>query len=236
MKLTIAHLYPRDMNIYGDYGNVLTLQRRLEWRGHQVEIEAVEPGQAYDFSRADLVFGGGGQDRGQLIVADDLQQRGTELRAAAANGLPMLVVCGLYQLFGRGFTTADGRVIPGIGIFAADTVATDQRLIGNIVLESSYGQLVGFENHSGQTRLDAGQAPLGRVIKGYGNDVASRQEGAISHNVIGTYLHGPILPKNPVLADHLILAALKRKGVTELAPLDDALEQQAATSAASRPQ
>ncbi len=232
----IAHLYPAEMNIYGDRGNVLTLRRRLEWRGYEVEMRPVEVGDKFDFTTADLVFGGGGQDRGQLVIGADLLKRGDNLRQAAEAGVVMLTICGTYQLFGRGFKTADGQKIPGIGIFDAATAASQHRMIGNITIESPWGQLVGFENHSGETRLEAGQASLGRVTKGYGNNYHDRQEGAVKNNVYGTYLHGPILPKNPALADHLILTALKRRGINELKPLDDSLELQAAAIAASRPQ
>jgi CobQ-like glutamine amidotransferase family enzyme len=235
-KLVIAHLYPREMNIYGDAGNVLSLVKRLEWRGYEAEVRAVEVGEPFDFRQVDIVFGGGGQDRGQLLVGPDLVKHGEALQAAVDDGLPMLLVCGLYQLFGRGFTTTDGQELPGIGVFYARTQGGGERLIGNIVLESAYGPLVGFENHSGQTILEAGQAPLGRVTKGYGNDATSHHEGAVRHNAIGTYLHGPILPKNPVLADHLLLTALRRRyGITTLAPLDDRIEAAAARTAADRP-
>lgn len=236
-KLVIAHLYPREMNIYGDAGNVLTLVKRLEWRDYEAEVRPVEIGESFDFSQADIVFGGGGQDRGQLLVGQDLLERGEALRQATADGLPMLLVCGLYQLFGRGFTTLEGQDIPGLNIFRAITQGGGERLIGNIVIESPFGRLVGFENHSGQTLLEPEQQSLGRVLKGYGNDLKSHQEGAITNNVIGTYLHGPILPKNPTLADHLLLTALNRRhGLTKLAPLDDSLERAAARSAAERPQ
>jgi CobQ-like glutamine amidotransferase family enzyme len=148
----------------------------------------------------------------------------------------MLVICGLYQLFGKGFLTVSGDKIPGIGIFNASTYAGNTRMIGNMVVESKIGLLVGFENHSGQTVLNAGQAPLGITSKGQGNTTNSQQEGAITNEVIGTYLHGPVLPKNPSLADHLLLAALQlRYGVLELQPLQDTLEQDAAKVAASRP-
>jgi len=236
-QVTIAHLYPREMSIYGDLGNVQTLQRRLEWRGYKVKVLPVEVGQEVDLSTVDLVFGGGGQDRGQQLVAVDLQERGDQLRQLAAGGLPMLLVCGLYQLFGHGFTTAAGEVLPGIGVFDAQTVAGDTRMIGNIVLESRWGRLVGFENHSGATTLATSQEPLGRVVKGYGNAPKAGQEGATTHNAIGTYLHGPVLPQNPALADWLIAKALERKyKITELDPLDDTLEHQAAEAAAQRPQ
>ncbi len=234
--IVIAHLYPREMNIYGDLGNVIALRKRLEWRGFQVVVRPVDVGVSFDVDEADIVFGGGGQDSGQLVIGEDLAARGEDLRRAAAAGTPMLVICGTYQLFGRGFTTLDGREIPGIGVLGAQTVASTVRMIGNIVLDSPFGRLVGFENHSGQTVLDAGQRPLGTVTKGYGNTPDGGYEGAISNNVIGTYLHGPVLPKNPRLADHLVLAALNRRhGVSDLAPLDDSLERQAAEVAAGRP-
>ena len=236
-EITIAHLYPREMSIYGDLGNVIALRKRLEWRGYSVVVRPVEVGEPFDFAEVDLVFGGGGQDSGQVVIGADLLARGESLRTAAAAGLPMLVICGTYQLFGHGFTTISGREIPGISVLGARTVGSTVRMIGNVVVESPYGRLVGFENHSGQTTLDPGQEPLGTVSKGYGNTSDGHVEGARSANVIGTYLHGPILPKNPRLTDHLILTALNRRlGVTELAPLDDAVERRAADVAALRPQ
>lgn len=235
--IVIAHLYPAEMNIYGDLGNIIALRRRLEWRGYATEVRAVEPGQAFDFASADIVFGGGGQDSGQLRIGADLVERGPGLRAAVADGLPLLVVCGLYQLLGHGFVTDSGQTIEGVGVFEATTRASGQRMIGNIVVESAFGRLVGFENHSGQTELVAGQAPLGKVKSGFGNNSRSGFEGAVTGNAIGTYLHGPVLPKNPALADHLIAAALRRRGVTTpLTTLDGSVEQAAATSAAKRPQ
>jgi len=235
-KVVIAHLYPREMNIYGDLGNVLTLVKRLEWRGYEAEVRPVEIGEPFDWSAVDIVFGGGGQDSGQLVMGADLLGHGDDLRQMAAEGVPMLTICGMYQLFGRGFTTLDSREIPGIDVFRASTVGSGVRMIGNIVIDSPFGRLVGFENHSGQTILEPGQEPLGKVRKGSGNNPGSRQEGAITNNAIGTYLHGPVLPKNPALADHLLLAALKRRyNVTELAPLDDKLEHLAAKSATGRP-
>ncbi|HVQ43580.1 MAG TPA: glutamine amidotransferase [Candidatus Saccharimonadia bacterium] len=234
--ITIAHLYPREMNIYGDMGNIITLVKRLEWRGFGARVVPVEIGETVDWGAVDLVFGGGGQDSGQLVVGADLTRHGEALREMAAAGVPMLVICGLYQLFGREFVTHDGSRIPGIGVFGATTRAGNVRMIGNVVSQSDYGVLVGFENHSGATRLDKGQAPLGRIVKGYGNDVRSRREGAMTQAAVGTYLHGPVLPKNPGLADHLLLEALRRRhGVTELEPLDDRLEHVAAGVAAGRP-
>ncbi|HEY6736613.1 MAG TPA: glutamine amidotransferase [Candidatus Saccharimonadia bacterium] len=235
--LTIAHLYPREMNIYGDLGNVIALQRRLEWRGITPRVVHVEAGEPVDWEAVDVVFGGGGQDSGQLVVGQDLLRHGSALRQMAEDGVPMLVICGTYQLFGHGFTTVEGQEIPGIGVFDMRTVGGTVRMIGNMVVETeAYGQLVGFENHSGQTILAARQAPLGTVIKGAGNNPHSRQEGAQRGMAIGTYLHGPVLPKNSQLADALLGAALRRRyGVTELEPLDDALERAAARVAASRP-
>jgi CobQ-like glutamine amidotransferase family enzyme len=233
----IAHLYPSAMNIYGDLGNVITLTKRLEWRGYRVVVESVEVGQPFDFGKADLIFGGGGQDSGQVRIGPDLLERGPEIRIAVEKGMPALVVCGLYQLFGHEFVTEGGMSIKGIGVFDAQTRASTVRMIGNTVVDSAYGRLVGFENHSGQTTLNPGQAPLGRVVRGYGNNAKKRNEGAMTGNAIGTYLHGPVLPKNPALADFLLSAALRRRGVEgELVALDDTIEHAAARSATSRPQ
>lgn len=234
--VTIAHLYPDDMNIYGDSGNIVALRRRLQWRGYGVEVVPIELGAAFNFNRADIVIGGGGQDSGQLRIAGDLALRAGQLGDAAAGGLPMLMVCGLYQLFGAGFVTETAQQIEGIGIFGATTAGSATRLIGNIEISTTFGSVVGFENHSGRTTLLPGQKPLGRVVKGWGNNDHTHLEGAVTHNTIGTYLHGPILPKNPALTDHLILTALRRRRVTqELAPLDDHLEHGAAAAAARRP-
>jgi len=236
-KLVIAHLYPREMNIYGDLGNIIALRQRLAWRGYEAEVRPVEVGEPFDWAAVDLVFGGGGQDSGQLLVGADLQRRGEDLRQLAVDGVPMLLICGLYQLFGRGFTTLDGREIPGIDVFRASTIGSNTRMIGNIIVESRFGKLVGFENHSGQTILEPGQESLGAVRQGNGNNPKSRREGAVSNQAIGTYMHGPVLPKNPTLADHLLLTALRRRWpeIAELAPLDDRLEHRAAAVAMGRP-
>lgn len=235
--VTILHLYPEELNIYGDMGNVATLVKRLEWRGYRVLVQRAGVGQPAPIAGADIIFGGGGQDRGQVVVGRDLQRHSKALHQALKAGTPMLAICGTYQLFGRGFTTLEGEVIPGIGLFAASTFGSEQRMIGNVIIDSPFGQLVGFENHSGRTLLEAGQQSLGRVVQGYGNDGRSGNEGAIANNAIGTYLHGPLLPKNPALADHIIKIALERKfGPTELGPLDDTVELAAAKTAASRDQ
>ncbi len=235
--LVITYLYPAEMNLYGDRGNIIALQQRCRWRGIDTRLDEVHLGANYDFSASDIIFGGGGQDKGQELVAKDLTRHGTSIKSAAERGVPMLLVCGLYQLFGRRFTTTDGLDIPGIGLFKAETIGGAKRLIGNISVESEYGTLIGFENHSGLTKLDSGQKALGRVIKGAGNDGSSGQEGAVFKNVIGTYLHGPILPKNPSLADFLIMAALSHKSGRDLKlePLDDSLELLAAETASRRP-
>jgi CobQ-like glutamine amidotransferase family enzyme len=235
--LTIAHLYPGEMNIYGDTGNVIALRRRLEWRGLEASVDRVPVGVGYDLAESDIVFGGGGQDRSQLEVADDLQRRRGAVHEAVAAGTVFLTICGTYQLFGRRFLTQDGHEIPGIGVFAMDTIGGRKRMIGNIVVETRWGDLVGFENHSGRTLLDPGQASLGRVKKGYGNNETRREEGAVTVNCFGTYLHGSLLPKNPGFADELLLRALRRRhgpGVT-LEPLDDRAELRAARAAARRP-
>jgi CobQ-like glutamine amidotransferase family enzyme len=229
MHLTITHLYPVEMSIYGDRGNVLTLSKRMEWRGIEPRVVEVGVGDAFDPTATDILFAGGGQDRGQVAVGLDLQARAEALHEAAEAGAVMLVVCGTYQLFARRFETMEGHDIQGIGLFKADTIGSTQRLIGNITIETEWGQLVGFENHSGQTTLDPGQPPLGTVVKGYGNNATDRVEGAIYNQVHGTYMHGPILPRNPAFADHLILMAARRRyGVEHLAPLDDSLERAAA--------
>lgn len=236
-RLTIAHLYPDEMNIYGDRGNTMALIRRLQWRGIGVNLKLVGRGDKFDFKTADIIFGGGGQDRGQLVIAKDLQARATNLVQAADAGVAMLMICGLYQLFGHGFKTKTDQFIPGIGVFRAETHGSDVRMIGNIVVKTPWGRLVGFENHSGQTRLGRSQESLGRVVKGFGNNDSQQDEGAVYKNVFGSYMHGPLLPKNPHLADELIRRALGRKyGSSQLALLDDGCELAAAARAAKRPQ
>lgn len=235
-EFVIAHLYPHRMNIYGDTGNVIAVERRLGWRGIPHRVERVGVGDAYDLLGADLVIAGGGEDASQAAVADDLARRGSQVRAAVEAGVGFLVVCGAYQLFGRRFVAADGRELPGIGVFGAETVGGEGRMIGNIVVETPVGRLVGFENHGGRTVLDLDQEPLGTVVKGHGNDGRSGREGAVVANCFGTYLHGSVLPKNPRFADELLARSLARRhpGV-ELTPLDDSVEMAAAEAAAARP-
>lgn len=237
--ITIIQLYPKDMNLYGDWGNTLVIKKRLEWRGFDVEIIDHNPGDATDFSTGDIFVGGGGQDAGQLAIQDDLLSRGEELKTLANDGVPMLLICGMYQLFGRQFVTNDGSVIRGIGVLPVETTAGEERLIGNITLESEqFGTIVGYENHSGQTFLDDTVQPLGKVVRGAGNNNTDGTEGVRLHNTIATYLHGSLLPKNPTIADFLIAKALERRGIStdNLKPLDvDTLAQTAQQVAAERP-
>lgn len=210
-SINLLQLYPKDMNIYGDWGNTLVLKRRLEWHDYGVQLLEYNPGDEFP-QGVDLVVGGGGQDSGQLKIHDDLQKIGPALRALANDGVPMLVICGMYQLFGNFFKTKDGEMISGIKLLDIETVGGAERLIGNIVTSSEqFGLIVGYENHSGLTTLGANVRPLGQVIRGAGNNNRDETEGARYRNVIGTYLHGSLLPKNPAIADWLIEQAVTRK-------------------------
>lgn len=231
-RLRLAHLYPDVMNIYGDRGNVIALQYRCEARGIAVEVVDVNIGDAFEPGEFDLVLIGGGQDREQRRIAEDLGGRGPALKAAVDDGLPALAVCGGFQLFGHRYVDHDGGVIPGIGIFDLETRHPGplaDRCIGDVVLATELGEMVGFENHGGRTYLAPGQAPFGSVRRGFGNNAEDGREGARYKNAIGTYLHGSLLPKNPALADHLILAALRRRygESAELPPLNDGIEERA---------
>lgn len=209
--ITILQLYPRDMNIYGDHGNVLVLKRRLEWYGYEPQIIEHNVGDTLP-KHADIVIGGGGQDSGQVKIHADLLKIGPQLKSWTDIGTPMLMVCGLYQLFGNFFKTLDGTMLEGIGILDVETRGTTERLIGNIVTNSQeFGDIIGYENHSGQTFLGKHAEPFATTIKGAGNNSRDGHEGARYKNVIGTYLHGSILPKNPVLADFLIRTAVENK-------------------------
>jgi CobQ-like glutamine amidotransferase family enzyme len=234
--ITIVHLYPRDMNIYGDHGNVLTLLRRLHWHGYRAEVVDYNQGDRFP-AAPDILVGGGGQDSGQTRVEADLHKQAQRLTEYAEDGMPMLMVCGLYQLFGRFFRTADGTEIKGIGLLDLETRAGKRRLVGNVVSSSSeFGDVIGFENHSGETFLGSGTRPLGRVPAGVGNNGVDGTEGAQYRNVIATYLHGSVLPKNPRLADHLLATAVRRKfGHFEPRPIDDTMAEQARAVASRRP-
>lgn len=209
--ITIVQLYPRDMNIYGDHGNLQVLVRRLEWYGYTPKVISYNVGDKLP-AKADIVIGGGGQDSGQEKIHADLLKIGPVLKRWADDGTPMLMVCGLYQLFGRFFRTLNNVVLEGIGVLDVETFGTNERLIGNIITTSNkFGEIIGYENHSGQTFLDENTKPFATVIRGAGNNSKDGHEGALYKNVIGTYLHGSILPKNPAIADFLIKTAVKRK-------------------------
>lgn len=233
--ITVVQLYPNEMNIYGDRGNVLTIMRRLQWHGYQPELVYHHPGKPFP-KTADIILGGGGQDSGQEKVQDDLLRIGDTLHNLADKNTPMVMVCGLYQLFGRFFKTGDGTKIKGIEMFKAETHAGPTRLIGNIVLKTPYGEIVGYENHSGETFLDADQKPFGVIEKGQGNNTKDRTEGAEYKSVIGTYLHGSLLPKNPDLADALIeKAVIKKYGEFQGNVIDDSFADTAHLIASKRP-
>ncbi len=228
--LRVCALYPDLMNIYADRGNLIVLERRCSWRGIGFELSASSLGDRLDDGAAELYYMGGGQDRDQRLCAEDLlANKRSALHAAAARGALVLGVCGGYQLLGNSYTLGHEE-IEGVGLLDVTTVREDgPRLIGNVAIELSLPGfegaqvLAGFENHGGRTRLRDGQQPLGRVLKGHGNDGRSGLEGAVSQHTIGTYLHGPLLPKNVWFADWLIATAL---GIDprELAPLEDEIE------------
>lgn len=221
-RLTILCLYPDQMNFYGDMGNVLALQRRLEWRGMEAAVLFHHPGDAFPSEPVDIVVGGGGQDSGQLLVYQDLLAIGPALHVLAERDVPMLMVCGLYQLFGKRFVTSDGKELEGIGMFDLETFGQGKRLVSNCIVRTPFGDVVGYENHSGRTVLAPGQKSFGTVVKGFGNDGTSGEEGAVHRNVYGTYLHGAMLPRNPRFADALLAKALRnRYGETPLAELND---------------
>ncbi len=234
--LRVCALYPDLMNIYADRGNLFVLKRRCEWRGIGFELTGSGLGQALEGGAHDLYYIGGGQDRDQLLCAEDLvASKRTALHEAAARDAVVLGVCGGYQLLGESYTVGDER-LEGVGLLDVRTVREPgPRLIGNVAIEvdlDGYAGrvLAGFENHGGRTYLGASAQPLGRVLKGHGNDGRSGQEGAKAANTIGTYLHGPLLPKNAWFADWLIATALGVE-IDALAPLDDELERSAHASA-----
>ena len=236
-RLRVCALYPDLMNIYADRGNLILLERRCAWRGIECEIAASGLGEQLDGEAHDLYYIGGGQDRDQRLCAEDLVAlKGQALQGAAGRGAVVLGVCGGYQLLGHSYVL-DGEEIPGVGLLGVRTVREEgPRLIGNVAIDVSAwvngseaagdGVLAGFENHGGRTYLDEGQEPLGRVLRGHGNDGRSGLEGARTQNTFGTYLHGPLLPKNVWFADRLIALAL---GIdpTALAPLGNDLEARA---------
>ena len=237
-ELRLLALYTEQMNIYADRGNKLFQQRRCEWRGIPFRYAAAGPGDGFEPADHDLIYIGGGQDRDQVLVADDmLRTKRAAISSAVQDGAALLAVCGGYQLLGHRYQLGD-ESIPGLGIADLETVRTPgPRLIGNVSIEVDLGSgpivLAGFENHGGRTHLGPHAEPLGRVLHGHGNNDHDGHEGVKRLNLIGTYLHGPLLPKNAWLADHLIALAIERRtgSLPELEPLDDELEAAAHDSA-----
>ncbi len=238
MILRLLHLYPQTLSLYGDRGNIIALKQRAAWRGIEVQLKELEPGAEYDLRDSDLIFIGGGQNSDQLRAAEDLQQRSRQLSEVVEEEVVLLAICGGYQLLGNYYQTEEGRMIQGLGIFDLHTTASRERLTGNILIRAhslvQSPEVVGFENHSGRTHLGKEATPLGQVILGYGNNGQDQTEGCRYKNAFGTYLHGPLLPHNPSLADSLLGLALKRRyGEVQLKPLDDSLEHQAHQRAVS---
>jgi lipid II isoglutaminyl synthase (glutamine-hydrolysing) len=241
--IRVGHLYPDYLNIYADRGNIAVLARRAAWRGHELQVTALGIGDAIATGEHDLYYVGGGQDREQLLVAEDLAQKAEALRAAVEGGAAALAVCGGYQLLGRGYRGFHGDDMPGIGLLPLETVAGERRMIGDVLIEcelepGAKRTIAGFENHAGRTQLDPGAEPLGRVLAGFGNDGESGFEGCRAGRVIGTYLHGPLLPRNAWLADWLLAQALAHRlgsdEAPELEPLSDELEGRAHEVSAAR--
>lgn len=241
MKLVIGWLYGARMNIYGDRGNVLALARRARWRGIEPEIREIGIGEAIS-DEIDLFFFGGGQDQEQVTVSADLQgEKGVALNAAVEDGAALLAVCGGYQLLGHEYRPHDGAPLLGTGLFDVVTEAGSERFIGNVVVDTPFGELVGFENHSGLTHLGASATPLGKVRVGRGNNGRDGTEGVLHKHAAGCYLHGALLPKNPAFADWLLDAGLRHRyrdgsgaAAVSLVPLDDAIEHAAHRSAVER--
>jgi CobQ-like glutamine amidotransferase family enzyme len=242
VRIRIGHLYPDYLNIYADRGNIAVFSRRAALRGHELDVTPISLGEEVRPGEHDLLYIGGGQDREQALIAPDLAAKGAGIHAAVDAGAAALAVCGGYQLFGRGYRGHQGDVMPGIGLFPHETVAGERRMIGDVLLDCELEPgvrrtLAGFENHAGRTRLDPGATALGRVVAGFGNDGDSGYEGCRVGRAIGTYLHGPLLPRNPWLADWLLAQALAHAtggDPPELEPLDDGLEAQAHAISAQR--
>ncbi len=228
------------MNIYGDRGNILTLTRRAQWRGIEVSVESIGRGPVAELTRFDLIFWGGGQDRDQeLVFTDAAEFKSEPVRRAVADGAVVLAVCGGYQLLGRSYVTAAGKTLPGLNLVDLHTIPGPRRNIGNIVIDTGHlgiepQTLVGFENHSGKTYLGPGLLPLGKVVRGAGNNGEDGGEGVVLGNVFGTYLHGSLLPKNPHFADLLLRRALARHQAGPLTSLDDSAELAAHTAVLER--
>jgi lipid II isoglutaminyl synthase (glutamine-hydrolysing) len=239
--IVVGHLYPDYLNIYADRGNMAVLARRAAWRGHELVVEPVGVGEELARDGHDLLYVGGGQDREQALIAPDLAAKGESIKAAVDGGAALLAVCGGYQLLGRFYRDRGGAELPGVGLFPHETIAGERRMIGDVLLECELepGErrtLAGFENHAGRTYLDEGAEPLGRVLAGFGNDGESGYEGCRVGRAVGTYLHGPLLPRNPWLADWLLAQALAHRTGEPAAfeALPDDLEAEAHEVSASR--
>ena len=228
MELNICHLYPDILNLYGDRGNILCMKKRLEWRKIGVNVDEVSVGQRLEAKKYDLLFIGGGQDFEQEVLLPDLRgEKTVELKAAIEDGLPVLAICGGYQMLGQYYKTWDGVQCDFTGALDVYTVGSKQRMIGNYMFtcDELGCEVVGFENHSGKTYLGNSVKPIGKVLAGFGNNGEDGLEGARYKNVFATYSHGSLLPKNPQIADFVLKTALERKdGAMELKPLDDTLE------------
>jgi CobQ-like glutamine amidotransferase family enzyme len=241
--IRIGHLYPDYLNIYADRGNIAVFARRAALRGHDLDVTAIGMDDPIVPGAHDLYYVGGGQDREQFLVAENLAAKASPLiEAVVDGGAALLAVCGGYQLLGRGYRGFHGEEMPGVGLLPLETVAGKTRMIGDVLLETELvGPVAGFENHAGRTRLDTDAEPLGRVVSGFGNDGESGCEGCRVGRAIGTYLHGPLLPRNPRLADWLLQEAIAhRTGVAlggeapQLEAVDDELEAQAFAVSAER--
>lgn len=242
MRIRVGHLFPDYLNIYADRGNIAVLARRAALRGYELDVRSIGLGDAIDPRAYDLMYIGGGQDREQALIAPDLSAKGPAIVEAVASGAALLAVCGGYQLLGRSYRGQDGSTMPGAGLFPLVTVAGDRRMIGDVLIECELEDgerrhLAGFENHAGRTLLDPGATPLGRVVYGFGNDGESGAEGCRVESALGTYLHGPLLPRNPWLSDWLLSRAIAHAdggSPPALEPLDDDLEREAFRVAAAR--
>jgi lipid II isoglutaminyl synthase (glutamine-hydrolysing) len=241
VRIRVGHLYPDYLNIYADRGNIAVLERRAAWRGHELAVDAIGMGDRVRPGAHDLLYVGGGQDREQALIAQDIARKGEELREAVAGGAAFLAVCGGYQLLGSFYRERSGAELRGAGVLALHTVAGERRMIGDVLLECEFepGQrrtIAGFENHAGRTILEEGAEPLGRVVAGFGNDGSSGFEGCRAGRVVGTYLHGPLLPRNPWLADWLLAEAIAHRTGETVAfePVGDELEAEAHAVSAER--
>lgn len=229
---TIVHMYPDLLNLYGDRGNLVCLQKRLSWYGHHCTIKSIGLNEPVDFDHSDMIFMGGGSDREQGLVYQDLVGRADEFFRHIQDGLPVLCICGAYQLLGTSYIAYEGQEMKGLGFFNFLTRGARKRLIGNVWINASIEgreiDVVGFENHGGRTYFeDTALKPFGRVVKGFGNNGEDKQEGILYQNLIGTYLHGPLLPKNPSIADFFIRKMAERRGISIQFGLDDEIENTA---------